>query len=108
MENIGHQINNHTIEARVFVNPPPQLTMDTHIPTWLELVELYVSNEKDEDVKYTIMMGYVQHEMMKQVNITSKSKNKADKINRWIDMKLQLMRLHEEVEINFKAMGERI
>ena len=49
MENIGHQINNHTIEARVFVNPPPQLTMDTHIPTWLELVELYVSNEKDED-----------------------------------------------------------
>ena len=59
------------------------------------------------------MMGYVQHEMMKQVNITSKSKNKADKINRWIDMKLQLMRLHEaklnerneEDEINFKAMG---
>ena len=116
MENIGHQINNHTIEARVFVNPPPQLTMDTHIPTWLELVELYVSNEKDEEVKYTIIMGYVQHEMIKQVNITSKSKSKADKIKRWIDMKEQLMSLHGaklnerhgEDEINYKAISERI
>ena len=62
------------------------------------------------------MMGYMQHEMIKQVNITSKSKSIADKINRCIDMKEQLMRLHEaklnerheEDEINFKKMGERI
>jgi len=36
MENIGSQINNHTIDPRVVINPPPQFTMDTHIPTWLE------------------------------------------------------------------------
>ena len=33
MVNIGHQINNHTIEEWVFINPSSQLTMDTHIPT---------------------------------------------------------------------------
>jgi hypothetical protein len=33
MENIGSQINNHTIDPRVVINPPPQLIMDTHIPT---------------------------------------------------------------------------
>jgi hypothetical protein len=116
MENIGNQINYHTIDPRVFINPPPQLTMDTHIPTWLELVELYVLKEKVEDVKYTIMMGYVQPEVMKQLNITSQSKSRAEKINRWIDMKEQLMKLHEtkfnenfeEGSINFKTMGERI
>ncbi len=45
LENIGSQINNHTIEPVAAINPPPHLTMDTHIPTWLELVELYVSKE---------------------------------------------------------------
>jgi hypothetical protein len=116
MENIGNQINNHTIDPRVVINPPPQLTMDTHIPTWLELVELYVLKEKVEDVKYTIMMGYVQPEVMKQLNITSQSKSRAEEINRWLDMKEQLMKLHEakfnenfeEDNINFKTMGERI
>ena len=90
--------------------------MDTHIPTWLELVELYVLEEKVEDVKYTIMMGYVQPEVMKQLNITSQSKSRAEEINRWLDMKEQLMKLHEakfnenfeEDNINFKTMGEKI
>ena len=30
MENIGSQINNHTINPRVVIKSPPQLTMDTH------------------------------------------------------------------------------
>ena len=34
MENSGNQINNHTIEPVVLINPPPHLTMETHIPTW--------------------------------------------------------------------------
>jgi hypothetical protein len=90
--------------------------MDTQIQTWLELVELYVSKERDDNVKYTIMMAYVQPEVMKQLNITSQSKSRTQKINRWIDMKEQLMKLHEakfnenfeEDSINFKVMGERI
>ena len=60
MENSGNQTNNHTIEPAVLINPPPHLTMETHIPTWLELAELYVLKEKDDDVKYTVMMGYRQ------------------------------------------------
>ena len=51
--------------------------------------------EKVEDVKYTIMMGYVQPEVMKQLNITSQSKSRAEEINRWLDMRDQLMKLHE-------------
>jgi len=66
--------------------------MDTHIST---LVELNVLKEKVEDVKYTIMMGYVQKEVMKQLNITSQSKRRAEEIIRWTDMKEQLMKLHE-------------
>ncbi len=84
MENIGSQINNQTIDPRVVINPPPQLTMDTHIST---LVELNVLKEKVEDIKYTIMMGYVQKEVMKQLNITSQSKRRAEEIIRWTDMK---------------------
>ena len=30
MENIGSQINNHTIEPVAAINPPPHLTMDTY------------------------------------------------------------------------------
>ncbi len=30
MENIGSQMNNHTINPRVVIKSPPQLTMDTH------------------------------------------------------------------------------
>jgi protein involved in sex pheromone biosynthesis len=62
------------------------------------------------------MMGYVQPEVIKQLNITSQSKSRAEEINRWLDMKEQLMIFHEaqfnenfeEDSINFKTMGEKI
>ena len=79
-------------------------------------MELYVLKEKSEDVKYTVMMGYIQPEVMKQLNITSQSKSKVQLLNRWIDMKEQLMQLHEakwkeryeEDSVSFKTMGEKI
>ena len=53
---------------------------------------------------------------MKQLNITSQSKSKVQLFNRWIDMKEQLMQLHEakwkeryeEDSASFKTMGEKI
>jgi hypothetical protein len=40
---------------QVWLTGPAHLPIETHIPTCLELVELYVLKEKDKHVKYTIM-----------------------------------------------------
>jgi hypothetical protein len=106
--------NGKTLDQQALIHPPQKLDENTHIPTWLEAIESYVHNEEDED-KYRVTLSYITNEILKKINIISKNKSTSENINRFENLKEQLLKLDEnhlnqqieEEEISLKAMADR-
>ena len=70
-----------------------------HPPQKLVAIESYVYNEEDED-KYRITLSYKTNEILKKINIISKNKSTNEGLNRYEDIKEQLLKLDHINHIN--------
>jgi hypothetical protein len=103
MDNIGSPINNHTKDLRVLINPPPQLTMDTHIPTRIETLDAYEDNCSAER-RYRVAILYITHDILKQVNLISASQSEG--VDRYKNLKDQLLNLSNKNDKKHKEKNQ--
>ena len=106
------KINRSPIEITQIINKPEPLHDITDIPTWIEKMETYLETINKEDW-YKITISYIDTIVLKKINLISKSR--SDIIDRYDDLKNQLLKIDKknyitnskQRKLDLKTMGER-